>query len=283
MPNRVIVAGVGMIAFAKPGASESYDVMGAKAALKALENAGLSQADVQQAVVGYVYGDSTCGQAAIYRIGMTGIPIVNVNNNCSTGSSALFLARQLVESGLVDCVMALGFEQMRPGALVQHWNDRPSPFARFDEICDGLLAGQDAPMEAERFLIKDFEIQEASEFAFTTFKRLMYYTCDKPDKFLPEVTEALTAFEDQSMTQAAQIEARATRLFTGKADPMATDELTDYSTRKAGEALRLGKALLGSIEARHRLLYGYRAPTGTAMSGYGHPDGIAVDCRPQHH
>jgi len=151
MPNRVIVAGVGMIAFAKPGASESYDVMGAKAAHKALENAGLSQADVQQAVVGYVYGDSTCGQAAIYRVGMTGIPIVNVNNNCSTGSSALFLARQLVESGLVDCVMALGFEQMRPGALVQHWNDRPSPFARFDEICDGLLAGQDAPMALKYF------------------------------------------------------------------------------------------------------------------------------------
>ena len=151
MSNKVIVAGVGMIPFAKPGASESYDVMGAQAAAKALENAGVSHADVQQAVVGYVYGDSTCGQAAVYRVGMSGIPIVNVNNNCSTGSSALFLARQLVESGMADCVLALGFEQMRPGALEQHWADRPSPFARFDEQLDILLKGEDAPMALKYF------------------------------------------------------------------------------------------------------------------------------------
>jgi dipeptidase len=137
--------------------------------------------------------------------------------------------------------------------------------------------------ESERFLIKDFQIQEASEFAFTTFKRLMYYTCDKPDKFLPEVTEALTAFENQSMDQGARVEARANRLFSIKEETMATDELTAYSTQRAAEALRLGQALLGSIEARHRLLYGFRAPTGTAMSGYGHPEGIAVDCRPHQH
>lgn len=137
--------------------------------------------------------------------------------------------------------------------------------------------------ESERFLIKDFQIQEASEFAFTTFKRLMYYTCDKPDKFLPEVTEALTAFENQSMDQVARVEARANRLLSIKEETMATDELTAYSTQRAAEALRLGHALLGSIEARHRLLYGFRAPTGAAMSGYGHPEGIAVDCRPHQH
>ncbi|MEC9362559.1 MAG: lipid-transfer protein [Pseudomonadota bacterium] len=150
MSSRVIVAGVGMIPFAKPGTSESYDVMGARAAGLALEDAGISHADVQQAVVGYVYGDSTCGQAAVYRVGMTGIPVVNVNNNCSTGSSALFLARQLVESGALDCVMALGFEQMQPGALQSHWNDRPSPFARFDEVVDGLL-GEQAPLALKYF------------------------------------------------------------------------------------------------------------------------------------
>jgi acetyl-CoA acetyltransferase len=150
MSHRVLVAGVGMIPFAKPGASEPYDVMGAAAAQKALADAGLSHADVQQAVVGYVYGDSTCGQAAVYRVGMSGIPVVNVNNNCSTGSSALFLARQLVESGAVDCALALGFEQMRPGALESHWSDRPSPFARFDEIVDRLL-GADAPLALKYF------------------------------------------------------------------------------------------------------------------------------------
>lgn len=45
-------------------------------------------------------GDSTCGQRAIYHsLGLTGIPIFNVNNNCSTGSTALFMARQLIQGG----------------------------------------------------------------------------------------------------------------------------------------------------------------------------------------
>ncbi len=117
-----------MVPFAKPGASENYDVMGADAARRALADAGIGYADVQQAYVGYVYGDSTCGQTALYGVGLTGIPIVNVNNNCSTGSSALWLARQAVATGgVADCVLALGFEQMRPGALVNVWDDRPSP------------------------------------------------------------------------------------------------------------------------------------------------------------
>lgn len=124
------VAGVGMIPFAKPGASDSYDVMGQTAARLALEDAGLSYEQVQQVYVGYVYGDSTCGQAAVYGLGMTGVPIFNVNNNCSTGSSALYLARQAVESGMVDCALALGFEQMNPGALGAVFADRPSPMKR---------------------------------------------------------------------------------------------------------------------------------------------------------
>jgi sterol carrier protein 2 len=115
MTTNVVVAGVGMIPFTKPGQSDSYNVMGQKAALAALADSTLDYQAVQQAYVGYVYGDSACGQAALYPVGLSGIPIFNVNNNCSTGSSALFLARQAVESGMVDCALALGFEQMTPG------------------------------------------------------------------------------------------------------------------------------------------------------------------------
>jgi acetyl-CoA acetyltransferase len=131
MSGKVKVAGVGMIPFTKPGASDSYDVMGATAARLALDDAGISFDQIGQAYVGYVYGDSTCGQAALYRLGNSGVPIVNVNNNCSTGSSALFLARQAVESGMVDCALALGFEQMNPGALGSVFTDRPSPMKQF--------------------------------------------------------------------------------------------------------------------------------------------------------
>ncbi|HQN14631.1 MAG TPA: lipid-transfer protein, partial [Quisquiliibacterium sp.] len=138
--EKVIVGGVGMIPFSKPGASPSYTDMGADATRRALADAGIDYSLVQQAFVGYVYGDSTSGQTALYEVGLTGIPIVNVNNNCSTGSTALYLARQAVALGDADCVLALGFEQMQAGALKSHWDDRPRTRARFQPIMLGLTA-----------------------------------------------------------------------------------------------------------------------------------------------
>ncbi len=129
MSHTACVAGVGMIAFAKPGASDPYPEMGAKAARAALADAGLAYDAIEQAYVGYVYGDSTCGQRALYEVGMSGIPIVNVNNNCSTGSTALYLARQAIESGAADCVLALGMEQMRSRRDRQHVH-RPADAVR---------------------------------------------------------------------------------------------------------------------------------------------------------
>lgn len=131
-PHRPVhVVGVGMIPFTKPGTGEPYNVMGARAVKLALEDARLDYHLVDQAYVGYVYGDSTAGQAAVYQVGLSGIPVFNVNNNCATGSSALFLARQAVESGAVECALALGMDQMVPGALKGAFDDRPSPMQRF--------------------------------------------------------------------------------------------------------------------------------------------------------
>ncbi|MDF3835430.1 lipid-transfer protein [Cupriavidus basilensis] len=138
MASSVIVAGAGMIPFTKPGASEPYPVMAARAVRAALADAGVGYACVQQAYAGYVYGDSTAGQRGLYEVGMTGIPVINVNNNCSTGSTALYLARQAVASGVADCVLAFGFEQMMPGALGAVFSDRPSPFERFDALAAEL-------------------------------------------------------------------------------------------------------------------------------------------------
>lgn len=140
-----------MIPFTKPGAHAPYPQMAAQAARLALEDAGLSYESVGQAYVGYVYGDSTAGQTALYHIGMTGIPVINVNNNCSTGSTALFLARQAVASGAADCVLALGFEQMSPGALGSVFKDRPSPFERFDEATAALVGQAEIPLALRYF------------------------------------------------------------------------------------------------------------------------------------
>lgn len=151
MAGRVLVAGVGMVPFATPKRSESYDVLAVSAVQAALADAGVEYPAVQQAYAGYVYGDSTCGQAVLYGVGQSGIPIVNVHNNCSTGSSALFLARQAIASGELDCVLALGFEQMQRGALATQWQDRPSPFARFDEVVHSVQGESDAPFAAQYF------------------------------------------------------------------------------------------------------------------------------------
>jgi acetyl-CoA acetyltransferase len=140
MTQKVVVAGVGMIPFKKPGASASYIEMGAEAARLALADAGIGYELIQQAYVGYVYGDSTSGQSALYEVGLSGIPIVNVNNNCSTGSTALFLARQAVQSGAVDCALALGFEQMQPGALGSMFSDRPPAMGKSMQVSDTLMA-----------------------------------------------------------------------------------------------------------------------------------------------
>ncbi|MDE2617825.1 MAG: lipid-transfer protein [Burkholderiales bacterium] len=151
MSRNVLVTGVGMIAFAKPGANRPYPEMAAEATRAALADAGLDYAQIQQAYVGYVYGDSTAGQRALYEVGMSGIPIVNVNNNCSTGSTALFLARQAVASGAADCVLALGFEHMSPGALGAVFNDRPSPFDRFDTATEELVGHAEIPLALRYF------------------------------------------------------------------------------------------------------------------------------------
>jgi acetyl-CoA acetyltransferase len=149
--NKVFVTGVGMIPFAKPGASAPYHVLAAEAARAALQDAGVDYSEIEQAYAGYVYGDSTCGQKALYGVGMTGIPIVNVNNNCSTGSTALFLARQAIASGAADCVLVLGFEQMSPGALGSIFTDRPAPFDDFDAVTDRLVGKPEIPLALRYF------------------------------------------------------------------------------------------------------------------------------------
>lgn len=129
--RQVDVTGVGMTRFTTPKNSSSYHEMGVQAIRAALDDAGINFRDVEQAYASYIYGDSCCGQRVIYDVGMTGIPVINVNNNCSSGSTALFLARQAIASGAVDCALAVGFEQMSPGAIGSAYPDKPDPMQKF--------------------------------------------------------------------------------------------------------------------------------------------------------
>ena len=145
------IAGVGMTKFCKPGQQEPYRVMASKAIIDALKDAGINYQYVQQAYASYIYGDSTCGQHALYDVGMTGIPVINVNNNCSSGSTALYLARQAVASGAVECALAFGFEEMQPGALGSHWDDRESPFANMLDTLSKVSDAPEAPLALKMF------------------------------------------------------------------------------------------------------------------------------------
>jgi len=132
MAEKVYVVGVGMTKFEKPGARDwDYPQMGEEAARAALDDAGIAYDQIEQAVIGYCYGDSTAGQRALYGVGLSGIPINNVNNNCATGSSALYLAKKFIEGGLADCALALGFEKMEKGSLGVKYTDRASPMGKF--------------------------------------------------------------------------------------------------------------------------------------------------------
>jgi len=116
---------------------------------RALTDAGIPYNSVEQAVASYCYGDSTCGQRAIYELGLTGIPIYNVNNNCSSGSTALMMARQFIEGGIADCVMALGFEKMEKGSLGSKYQDRTNPLDKHVEVMNEVQGFAPAPPAAQ--------------------------------------------------------------------------------------------------------------------------------------
>ena len=125
--RRAYVIGVGMTKFVKPRGKVDYTELGFEAGIKAMLDAHISYDEVDQGIACYCYGDSTCGQRVFYQFGLTSIPIYNVNNNCSTGSTGLNMARTMVSHGAADCVLVVGFEKMNPGSLSANFNDRANP------------------------------------------------------------------------------------------------------------------------------------------------------------
>jgi sterol carrier protein 2 len=134
MATPVYVLGVGLTQFLKPRGLVDYPALGFEAGIKALVDASLNYDSVTHGIACYAYGDSTCGQRVFYQFGMTGIPIFNVNNNCSTGSTGLYLARQLCSSGAADVVLVVGFEKMFPGSLKTMWKDRAAPLEKSHKL-----------------------------------------------------------------------------------------------------------------------------------------------------
>jgi acetyl-CoA acyltransferase len=150
--GKAYVIGVGMTDFAKPGSREwTYPEMVAEAGGAALADAGIAYDAVQQACVGYAHGDSTAGQRAVYSLGQTGIPVYNVNNNCATGSTALFMAKQFVEGGVSDVVLATGFEKMEKGPIAHSGGSKPHPMDKHIDRLVALRGFGEGPVTAQFF------------------------------------------------------------------------------------------------------------------------------------
>jgi acetyl-CoA acetyltransferase len=121
--REVVVAGAGITRFDSYDGEKGrpfkgfYD-LGSEAILKALKDSDMEWKDIQEAFCGSVYCGTASGHQTIEKIGMTGIPIVNVENACSSGSSAFRLAYQSVATELYDVVIAVGFEQMPRGFIM---------------------------------------------------------------------------------------------------------------------------------------------------------------------
>ncbi|MGY4905457.1 lipid-transfer protein [Streptomyces sp. 900116325] len=155
---KAYIVGVGMTKFEKPETRDwQYWDMVKEAGSAALADAGVRYEQVQQVPVGYCFQASTAGQRAAYELGLTGVPVYNVNNNCATGSTALMMARQFVEGGISDCVLALGFEKMARGALGGGGSDggaadfRTSPVARHYGIMAAAHGFEMSPPTAQIF------------------------------------------------------------------------------------------------------------------------------------
>lgn len=145
------VLGVGMTKFIKPRGKVDYTELGFEAGVKAMLDAKINYDDVEQGIACYCYGDSTCGQRVFYQFGMTQIPIINVNNNCSTGSTGLAIGRQYVSSGAADCVLVVGFEKMMPGSLQTFFNDRENPTGTSGLMMASTRGFTNAPGAAQMF------------------------------------------------------------------------------------------------------------------------------------
>jgi acetyl-CoA acetyltransferase len=173
MSERVFVIGVGMTKFEKPGSREwDYPDMGREAGEKALADAGIEYDEIEQAFIGYCYGDSTSGERALYELGLTGIPAVNVNNNCSTGSSALYLGKRMVEGSLSDCVLAMGFEKMEKGSLGIKYTDRATPLDKHFGVMVEKRGFESSPPAAQMFGNAGREYMERYGVSAESFARI---------------------------------------------------------------------------------------------------------------
>ena len=125
--RHVVIIGVGIHPFGRFPGTE-FTELGRVAVFGALGDAGISWKHVQAAFCGTVACGTAAGHRVLAQIGLTGIPVVNVENACASSGSALRLAAQSVAAGVYDVALAFGVEKMPPGFMAMTSYDRWQAF-----------------------------------------------------------------------------------------------------------------------------------------------------------
>jgi len=248
MGRKVYVVGVGMTKFEKPGSRDwDYPQMAKEAGGKALADAGIPYEAVEQAAVGYCYGESTSGERAVYELGLTGIPIYNVNNNCATGSTALFMAKQFVEGGLAECTLALGFEKMEKGSLGVKYTDRTNPMDQHAKLMIELRGFAKAPPAPQFFGNAGREHMErygttAEQFAKIGWKNHKHsvnnpYSQFQDEYSLEDILNAPMVYEPLTKLQCCPTSDGAGAAILASADFVKKHGLQDKAVEIAGMAM----------------------------------------------
>lgn len=248
MSRKVYVIGVGMTNFEKPGARDwTYPQMAKEAGSQALEDAGIDYEQIEQVFAGYVYGESTSGQAAAYELGLTGVPVYNVNNNCSTGSTALFMAKQLVEGGIADCTLALGFEKMAKGSLDTSAKGRHNPLGRHFETMADQRGFEKAPPAPQIFGNAGREHMEKygtkpEHFAKIAYKNHLHSTKNPRSQFrdeysIDQIMESRMIHEPLTMLQCCPTSDGAAAAVVVSEDFVREHGLEDQAVEIAGMAM----------------------------------------------
>jgi acetyl-CoA acyltransferase len=290
MTNRTYVVGVGMTKFDKPGTKEGdYPDWAKEACEMALADSGVSYDRVEQAFAGYCYGDSTAGQRALYGLGLTGIPVVNVNNNCSTGSSALYLARQAIKGGLADCVLALGFEKMERGSLGAKFTDRTNPIDKHFAALVELREWESAPPAPQMFGAAGREHMEKygstpDHYAWIGWKN-HHHSVNNPfaqfqtDYTLDEIKQAQEIYAPLTKLQCSPTSDGSAAAIVTSERFVEENDLWDRAVELAGQAMCTD--LTSTFEARSSIrVVGYDMSKTAAESAYAEaglgPDDVDV-------
>ena len=120
--REVYVLGVGLHPFGRFGDKDVIEI-GREAVINAIRDAGLPWQKVGAAYCGTVFAGPMAGNKVLARVGLTGIPIMNVENACASGGSALRAACQSIAGGFCDVALAFGMEKMPRGFIAGNVND----------------------------------------------------------------------------------------------------------------------------------------------------------------